>query len=107
MSRSDPVDAAVLAAMIERFDAQGVVGSPTGRRVFVRWVCTDPLNPGWDDWSLACEVGAPECAPEIAAAIAAGRHHGRTRHGHTTGWWCRADLDGPPGERVTDFMRDG
>lgn len=116
---TDPrVADAVLASLAVTWDADGVVADPAGDRIFARWVDHCPDDPGWNDWRLVGVVrpgggvdwvtpGDNPVYPRVEAALRAGEAAGRLGVGPwVTVWWCRSTLDGPPGDRVSDWAAD-
>lgn len=105
----------LVQTLVQWFDEHPAEPVPSGDRVFTRWVCCDPDDPGWDDWKLLATVDPDGLDPvyeddydnplftRIANAVAGGKASGRETDGMTTVWWVRHVLDGPP-ERVSDWM---
>jgi hypothetical protein len=113
---ADPRVEAALAVLVKAWDEEPDRSTPAGDRVFIRWVDEHPDDPGWDDWTLVGIVrdgvvhwntDNPGYLDRITKAVAGGSHAGRFRLGeHMTFWWCRSTLDGPPGERTADWMKE-
>jgi hypothetical protein len=105
----------ILKGLVDLWDAHPPGATPDGSRLFARWVSQSgpPDTWGWDDWSL---VGAfvpgqlrwscPTVGYEyqIEQQIHTGAASGRVEpEPGLVVWWCRSELDGPPGPRVSDW----
>lgn len=121
MTDDDIINDAVIRSMVETWDAEPWPTDAAGDRVFVRWCDLTPGDPGWDDWSLAGLVrpdrsvewldgpaGDSPALTAIAARVADGGESGRWQasDGLLVVWWCRSTLDGPAGDRATDWLTD-
>ena len=103
-------------SIYDAWTKEKVVAEPNGDRVYLRWV--DLRKPeSWDDWRLVGLVNKatnevtwlgevkPSYFAGISKAIATGEIQGRfeASPGGASIWWCRSILDGPPGDRVSDW----
>lgn len=109
------MDTAILNSLWSLWQRETVASVPTGQRIFVRWIMHDP--PAWDDWSLAALV-MPEITLRVVdpdddngdiwlainAALERGEHQGVWCDSECRVQWCRADGDGPEGERTSDIL---
>jgi len=106
------VNEAITKNLVEMWDKEPTQGTPGGSRLFAKWVRLGE-DGGWDDWSLVglfvpgqLRWQGPTAGYEyqIEQRIAAGESAGRIQpEPGLFVWWCRSELDGPDGPRVSDW----
>lgn len=109
---SDPVNDAVLRAVLSLWDGQLWEvrdAASTDGRLWMRWVITDPDDPeyGWNDWTLVdpdSEWYGKLVEAEVKTLRQINRPFGKLTGGSLVGQWCRTNLpDGPHTERLGDI----
>lgn len=114
---SDPPTVKILSEVGKRWVEEQLIATSNGNRLFVRWIYKGVDDPAWNDWTFAAHVDehhniewlekkTPEYCKLIENAVYDGVLAGAIASDDNMlfVWWCLSNGDGPPGERVYDWL---